>query len=139
MGGFIGSTTSHLEAVFPIILRLVLELVESPLLYSFQELYFFRCSRTSILIGITIRVKMQFLLFSLDIGQKVLKSYILHCLPVRLVVVTGFEPATAHQSSAYERYKLSALPLSYTTKLNASCWSRPSDLSVINTLLYQLS
>ena len=37
--------------------------------------------------------------------------------PIILVVVDGLEPPTAHQSSAYERYKLSALPLSYTTKL----------------------
>lgn len=28
-----------------------------------------------------------------------------------LVVVDGLEPPTAHQSSAYERYKLSALPI----------------------------
>ena len=31
MGGFIGSTTSHLEAVFPITLRLVFELCDEGL------------------------------------------------------------------------------------------------------------
>ena len=43
-----------------------------------------------------------------------------------LVVVDGLEPPTARQSSAYERYKLSALPLSYTTLYNqyTICWYR---------------
>jgi hypothetical protein len=39
MGGFIGSTTSHLEAVFPIILRLVFELIGEAIATSLRPPY----------------------------------------------------------------------------------------------------